>query len=187
STRIKVVLIDDEFKVIAAGESEWENELNADGFWTYSENIIWSKLQEAYANLLANVKREFECIPTGYGAVGFSAMMHGYIALDKSGKLLVPFRTWRNGNTDQATKELSKLFNFNIPHRWSIAHLHQAILNKESHLTEIDQITTLAGYVHWKLTGEKVLGVGDASGMFPIDSKTNQYNQEMIDQYNDLV
>lgn len=187
STRIKVVLIDDAFKVISTGESEWENELNADGFWTYDEKVIWEKLQEAYANLVEIVHSEFGCVPTGYGAIGFSAMMHGYIALDKSGELLVPFRTWRNGNTDEATKELSKLFNFNIPHRWSIAHLHQAILNGEKHLPEIDHITTLAGYIHWKLTGERVLGIGDASGMFPIDPKIDQFNQTMVEQYNERI
>ena len=187
STRVKAVLINNDFKVIGSGESEWENELNQDGLWTYAENTIWSKLQEAFQNLVNNVKNEFDITLTKVGSIGFSAMMHGYIALDNKGELLVPFRTWRNGNTDSATKELSELFNFNIPHRWSIAHLHQAILNKEKHVQEIDQITTLAGYVHWKLTGERVLGIGDASGMFPIDPDTKGYNEHMIKQYNERL
>lgn len=187
STRVKAILIDDTFRVIASGESEWENELNVDGYWTYSEKLIWEKLQEAYSNLVINIKNEYNISLVTVGSIGFSAMMHGYIALDQEGELLVPFRTWRNGNTDQATKVLSQLFEFNIPHRWSVAHLYQAVLNQESHLSDINQITTLAGYIHWKLTGERVLGIGDASGMFPIDPKINQFNAHMLSQFNELI
>lgn len=183
STRVKAVLIDHEFQVIASGDSQWENELSEAGFWTYREELIWEKLQEAYGQLKANVKKDYQHELTGFGSIGFSAMMHGYIALDQAGDLLVPFRTWRNGNTDQATKVLSDLFSFNIPHRWSVAHLYQAMLDQESHLAEIDHLTTLAGYVHQKLTGERVLGIGDASGMFPIDSQSKNYQTGMMTSF----
>ncbi|MGO4940769.1 xylulokinase [Fundicoccus sp. Sow4_D5] len=187
STRVKAVLINKKFQVIASGESQWENELSDAGFWTYGEDLIWQKLQEAYAQLKAAVKEQYQHDLTGFGSLGFSAMMHGYIALDKSGELLVPFRTWRNGNTDQATKVLSELFSFNIPHRWSVAHLYQAMLDKERHVVDIDQLTTLAGYVHWKLTGKRVLGIGDASGMFPIDSQSKQYKRDMLTAFNQTI
>lgn len=187
STRIKAVLIDKEFQVIASGDALWENELNEAGFWTYSESLIWEKLQEAYGQLKQRVKEDYQHDLTGFGSMGFSAMMHGYLVLDQAGDWLVPFRTWRNGNSDQATKILSKLFNFNIPHRWSVAHLYQAMLDQEGHIKQIDQLTTLAGYVHWKLTGEHVLGIGDASGMFPIDSQTKTYNQEMVKAFDQQV
>ena len=183
STRVKAVLIDDAFNVIASGDSQWENELNEAGFWTYQEELIWEKLQEAYGQLKANVKATYDHELTSFGSIGFSAMMHGYIALNQVGELLVPFRTWRNGNTDEATKVLSELFKFNVPHRWSVAHLYQAMLNQEAHLAELKQITTLAGYVHEKLTGEHVLGIGDASGMFPIDSQTKNYHQSMLQAF----
>lgn len=187
STRVKAVLINQEFQVVASGEAQWENELNESGFWTYDETLIWEKLQEAYVQLKTVVKERYHYELKNFGSIGFSAMMHGYVALDKAGKLLVPFRTWRNGNTDEATKVLSELFTFNIPHRWSVAHLYQAILDKEAHINEIEQLTTLAGYIHRKLTGKHVLGIGDASGMFPIDSQSKQYKSEMVKAFDQHV
>jgi sugar (pentulose or hexulose) kinase len=145
---------------------------------------VWTGLQESYRNLCNEVLEKYDIPLRTIGAIGFSGMMHGYMAFDEDGNLLVPFRTWRNTNTGQATKELTELFQFNIPHRWSIAHLHQVILNKEDHIGNIRFLTTLAGYVHWMLTGEKVMGVGEASGMFPIDSKTNDYDQGKIELFN---
>ena len=183
STRIKAVLIDEDHKPIASGSHEWENQFE-DGLWTYSLDAIWSGLQASYQALTDEVSKKYGVTLTTVGALGFSGMMHGYMAFDKEGNLLVPFRTWRNTNTGDASAELTKLFQFNIPLRWSIAHLHQAILNKETHIKEIAFQTTLAGYVHWKLTGEKVLGVGEASGMFPIDSTTNEFDATRFAQYN---
>ena len=168
STRIKAVLVDEEHKPIAQGAHEWENQL-VDGLWTYSKEAIWFGLQDCYASLRADVKARYDVEIEHLAAIGISAMMHGYMPFDKAGSLLVPFRTWRNTNTGPAAAELSKLFVYNIPLRWSISHLYQAILNKEEHVPQIAFFTTLAGYIHWKLTGEKVLGVGDASGMLPID------------------
>ena len=154
-----------------------------DGIWTYSLEDIWTGLQTSYRNLKADVAKKYQVPLKKIGQIGFSAMMHGYMAFDKEGNLLVPFRTWRNTITAQAAKELSDLFGFNSPERWSIAHLYQAMLNKEEHVSNIDYLTTLAGYIHWQLTGEKVLGVGDASGMFPIDSETGDYNQEFLNLF----
>ncbi|SFG03694.1 xylulokinase [Streptococcus equinus] len=182
STRIKSVLIDSKQRPIASGSYNWENKL-VDGIWTYSLEDIWTGLQTSYRNLKADVAKKYQVPLKKIGQIGFSAMMHGYMAFDKEGNLLVPFRTWRNTITVQAAKELSDLFNFNIPERWSIAHLYQAMLNKEEHVSNIDYLTTLAGYIHWQLTGEKVLGVGDASGMFPIDSETGDYNQEFLNLF----
>ncbi|WP_426807173.1 xylulokinase [Streptococcus anginosus] len=182
STRIKAVLIDSKQTPIASGSYNWENKL-IDGIWTYSLEDIWTGLQTAYRNLKSDVAKKYQLPLKKIGQIGFSAMMHGYMAFDKQGHLLVPFRTWRNTITGQAAKELSELFDFNIPERWSIAHLYQAILNKEEHVSNIAYLTTLAGYIHWQLTGEKVLGVGDASGMFPIDSETGDYNQEFLDLF----
>lgn len=182
STRIKAVLIDSKQTPIASGSYNWENKL-IDGIWTYSLEDIWTGLQTAYRNLKSDVAKKYQLPLKNIGQIGFSAMMHGYMAFDKQGHLLVPFRTWRNTITGQAAKELSELFDFNIPERWSIAHLYQAILNKEEHVSNIAYLTTLAGYIHWQLTGEKVLGVGDASGMFPIDSETGDYNQEFLDLF----
>jgi sugar (pentulose or hexulose) kinase len=183
STRIKAVLIGDDHTPITSGSYEWENRYER-GIWTYSLEEVWTGLQESYRNLNNEVFEKYNMRLTTIGALGFSAMMHGYMAFDKDGNLLVPFRTWRNTITGQAAEKLTDLFQFNIPQRWSIAHLHQAILNQESHINDICYLTTLAGYVHWKLTGQKVLGVGEASGMFPIDSKTNNYDERMIEQFN---
>ena len=186
STRIKAVLIDADNKPIAQGSHEWENQL-VDGLWTYSIEAIWYGLQDCYADLRANVKKQYDTEIETLAAIGVSAMMHGYMAFNEKEEILVPFRTWRNTMTEQAAKELTELFRFNMPQRWSGAHLYQAILNKEEHVKDIDFITTLAGYVHWKLTGEKVLGVGDASGMFPIDSTTRNWNKEMLAKFDELV
>jgi sugar (pentulose or hexulose) kinase len=183
STRIKAVLISEDHAPIASGSHEWENRFE-NGIWTYSLEDIWTGLQESYRQLSSEVFEKYNTPLQSIGAIGFSAMMHGYMAFDKDGNQLVPFRTWRNTMTGQAQKELIDLFQFNIPQRWSIAHLYQAILNKEPHVKDISYLTTLAGYVHWKLTGQKVLGVGEASGMFPIDSQTNNYDQRMIALFN---
>ena len=186
STRIKAVLIDAKGTPLAAGSYEWENQL-VDGIWTYAMEDVWKGLQECYQDLLADVKKQYDVEITKFGSIGFSAMMHGYLAFDKEDNLLVPFRTWRNTITEQAAAALTKEFNYNIPQRWSISHLYQAILNKEEHVKDVAFFTTLAGYVHWKLTGKKVLGVGDASGMFPIDTNTGNYDQTMIDKFDALV
>ena len=186
STRIKAVLIDENHHSIASGDHEWENRLE-NGIWTYSLDDIWQGLRDSYQKLAFNVEESYGVTLKKIGAIGFSAMMHGYMAFDKNGELLVPFRTWRNGITGEASEALTEAFQYNIPQRWSIAHLYQAILNGEDHVKDIDFITTLAGYVHWKLTGEKVLGVGDASGMFPIDSTTRNWNKEMLAKFDELV
>ncbi|MCG2784029.1 MAG: FGGY-family carbohydrate kinase [Anaerolineae bacterium] len=183
STRIKAVLIGEDHAPIASGSHEWENRYE-NGVWTYSLEDVWTGLQESYRNLARDVFEKYNTPLQAIGAIGFSAMMHGYMAFDQDGNLLVPFRTWRNTMTGQASEQLTNLFQFNIPQRWSIAHLDQAILNKESHVKNISHLTTLAGYVHWKLTGQKVLGVGEASGMFPVDSKINDYDKHMIEQFN---
>lgn len=185
STRIKAILIDDEFNVLATGSYDWENKL-VEGYWTYSIDDIWHGLQSAYKSLNDECENKFSSKITSLSAIGFSAMMHGYLAFDKDDNLLVPFRTWRNTTTAQAARELTRVFNFNIPQRWSIAHLYQAILNNEEHVKDISYITTLAGYVHYKLSGKKALGIGDASGMFPIDSDINDYNQEMLEKFSNL-
>ena len=186
STRIKAVLIDTDNNPIAQGSFEWENQL-VDGLWTYSIDTIWKGLQDCYADLRKNVKAEYDCEIEQLAAIGISAMMHGYMAFGKDENILVPFRTWRNTNTAKAAAELSELFHFNIPLRWSISHVYQAILNDEKHIDKIDFLTTLAGYIHWQLTGKKVLGVGDASGMLPIDSNTNNYDAEMVAKFDKLI
>ena len=183
STRIKAVLIGEDHIPIASGSYEWENRYE-DGIWTYSLADVWTGLQESYRQLKDEVLEKYATSLQTIGAIGFSGMMHGYLAFDEGGNLLVPFRTWRNTITGQAAEQLTDLFHFNIPQRWSIAHLYQAILNKEPHIVDISHLTTLAGYVHRNLTGEKVLGVGEASGMFPIDSKTNDYDQHRIGLFN---
>jgi sugar (pentulose or hexulose) kinase len=183
STRIKAVLIGEDHLPVVSGSYDWENRYE-NGIWTYSLEDVWTGLQESYRKLSNEFSKKFDTPLHTIGAIGFSAMMHGYMAFDKDGNLLVPFRTWRNTMTAQASKELTNLFQFNIPQRWSIAHLYQAILNKESHVKNISHLTTLAGYVHWKLTGQKILGVGEASGMFPIDSKTNDYDKGRIELFN---
>ncbi len=182
STRIKGVLIGPDNEPIAQGNHDWENQL-VDGIWTYSLEAIWAGLQDCYSNLLKDVKEKYGCTITKLGALGFSAMMHGYMAFDKDGELLVPFRTWRNTITEQASQELTELFHYHIPQRWSIAHLYQAMLNKENHVGNVATLLTLAGYMNWKMTGEKVIGVGEASGMFPIDIATKDYNEQMVAKF----
>ncbi|MGU3394861.1 xylulokinase [Priestia sp. D51] len=186
STRIKAVLIDENFETIASGSYEWENLLE-DGFWTYNLLDIITGLQSAYREMKQEVERSYGITIRTVGSIGVSAMMHGYMAFDKTGELLVPFRTWRNATTSEAAKELTEHFNFNIPERWSIAHLYQAIINQEKHLPRIHYITTLAGYIHWLLTGTKALGIGDASGMFPIDERTKNYSEAMMKQFDELI
>ena len=186
STRIKAVLVDEDHVPIAQGAYEWENQL-VDGLWTYSQELIWSGLQQCYADLRADVRKQYDVEIERLAAIGISAMMHGYMPFDQEGSLLVPFRTWRNTNTGPAAAELSKLFVYNIPLRWSISHLYQAILNGEEHVPQITYFTTLAGYIHWKLTGEKVLGVGDASGMLPVDPATGDYRADMVEKFEKLV
>ena len=186
STRIKAVLIDQDNKPIAQGSHTWENQL-VDGLWTYSIDAIWNGLQDCYADLRKDVNKQYGTEIEALAAIGFSAMMHGYMAFDKEENILVPFRTWRNTNTGQAAAALSELFVYNIPLRWSISHLYQAILNGEEHVGNIDFLTTLAGYVHWQVTGERVLGVGDASGMIPVDPTTKNYSAEMVSKFDTLV
>lgn len=186
STRIKAALIDSTFHVIASGSQDWKNQL-ADGLWTYSLESIWENLRKCYADLSSDVINKYGVRLVSVGSMGISAMMHGYMVFDKNGKQLVPFRTWRNTTTGKAAKQLTEAFGHNIPERWSIAHLYQAILNAESHVKDIDYLTTLAGYIHWKLTGRKVVGIGDASGIFPIDGSARNYNAEMVQKFNTLV
>jgi sugar (pentulose or hexulose) kinase len=187
STRIKACLIgDDPADVLAVGSHEWENAF-VDRVWTYSLEDVWTGIQAAHTALVADIERQYGVRPAAFGAIGVSAMMHGYLAFDAAGELLVPFRTWRNTNTGAAAAELSETFGVNIPLRWSIAHVHQAVLDSEPHVAQLDFITTLAGYVHWQLTGRKVLGVGDASGMFPIDSSTATYDAALLARYDTLV
>lgn len=186
STRIKAVLIGEDFAPIASGSHEWENRLE-NGIWTYHLDDVWQGLQAAYAELKEDVMKKYGVKLTKFASMGFSAMMHGYLAFDKDENQLAQFRTWRNTMTEEAANELTALLGFNIPQRWSIAHLYQAILNKEEHLKDIASINTLAGYVHYKLTGKKVLGIGDASGMFPIDSEINGYNKEMMAKFEEKV
>jgi sugar (pentulose or hexulose) kinase len=186
STRIKAVLIDEQHESIAQGGYDWENRLE-NGLWTYHLEDVWTGLQTSFRNLAAEVQHRYGVNLNKVGAIGISGMMHGYLVFDKNDRLLVPFRTWRNTITEQAAAKLTERFKFNIPQRWSIAHLYQAILNNEPHVKDIAFLTTLAGYIHWKLTGKKVLGIGEASGMFPIDSRTNNYNQGMLEQFNGLI
>jgi sugar (pentulose or hexulose) kinase len=186
STRIKAVLIGEDHAPIASGSYDWENRYE-NGIWTYHLEEVWEGLQESFRNLRSEVLEKFNIPLQTIGAIGFSGMMHGYLPFDRGGVLLAPFRTWRNTITGQAAEQLTDLFQFAIPQRWSIAHLYQAILNKESHVPNISFLTTLVGYVHWKLTGHKVLGIGEASGMFPIDSKTNAYDERMLGQFNELL
>ena len=186
STRIKAVLIDRRHVPVASGDFEWENQL-VDGVWTYSMDMVHTGLQTCFARLKADVKAKFGQELTTVGAMGVSAMMHGYLPFDADGKQLAEFRTWRNTITGQAAEKLTALFGFNIPQRWSIAHLYQAILNGEGHVKDIAYLTTLAGYIHWRLTGEKLMGVGEASGMFPIDSAACDYRRDMADKFSALT
>lgn len=186
STRIKAVLVDENNTPIASGAHDWENRLE-NGIWTYTLEDIWTGLQDCYKKMTEDVQKQYGVAVEKLGAIGFSAMMHGYLAFDRAGELLVPFRTWRNTITQEASEALTEAFQFHIPQRWSIAHLYQAILNGEEHVPDVDFITTLDGYIHWQLTGEKVLGVGSASGMFPIDSDTKDYYASMIRKFDELV
>ncbi|WP_416353302.1 xylulokinase [Agrilactobacillus fermenti] len=185
STRIKAVLIVDDYQTIASGSFNWENELK-NKIWTYSTELVWKGIQASYAEMSQEVEKEYGIQLEKIGSIGISAMMHSYMPFDSQGNLLVPFRTWRNNITEEAANYLTDLFNFNIPQRWSVAHLYQAILNQEDHVKDIDFITTLAGYVHWQLSGQKVLGIGDASGMFPIDSKTKTYDTKRLQQFGEI-
>ena len=186
STRIKAVLIDEKHLPIASGDFEWENQL-VDGIWTYSMEAVHNGLQTCFANLKADVRAKFGTELNTVGAIGVSAMMHGYLPFDKDGKQLAAFRTWRNTITGEAAEKLTAIFGFNIPQRWSIAHLYQAMLNGEENVKDIAYLTTLAGYIHWKLTGEKLMGVGEASGMFPIDSGKLDYDEAMLQKFEALT
>lgn len=186
STRIKTVLIGEDNVPIASGSHDWENRYE-NNIWTYSLEDVWAGIQDSYGKMAEDVKQKYGVTLEKIGAIGFSAMMHGYMAFNKDGQLLAPFRTWRNTITEKASEELTKVFNYHIPQRWSIAHLYQTILNGEEHAADISFLTTLGGYVHWKLTGQKVVGVGEASGMFPIDINTKDYNAHMIEQFDELI
>ncbi len=186
STRIKAVVIGSDHTPLAQGSHDWENRYE-NGYWTYSLEDIWAGLQDCYRDMAAEVKEKYGVTVTSFASIGFSAMMHGYMAFDREGTLLVPFRTWRNNTTGEAAEKLIALFDYNIPERWSVAHLYQAMLNGESHVASIDYVTTLAGYIHWKLTGERVLGIGDASGMFPIDPVSKDYREDMVKAFDDLA
>ena len=186
STRIKAVLVNEKNEPIASGSHTWENRFE-NGIWTYTLEDIWTGLQDCYANMATAVEHQYGIKITTIGAIGFSAMMHGYMVFDKDDKLLVPFRTWRNNCAEYAGDKLTELFNYHIPARWSVAHLYQAILNGEEHVKDIVFQTTLEGYIHWMLTGEKVIGIGEASGMFPVDPETKQYDAGMLQKVNDLV
>lgn len=186
STRIKAVLIDEDNRPIAQGTHEWENQF-VDNLWTYSIDAIWFGIQDCYRDLRNAVREQYDVEIESLASIGVSAMMHGYMPFGSDGRILVPFRTWRNTNTGAAAAALSELFVYNIPLRWSISHLYQAILDKEEHVGDITFLTTLAGYIHWQLTGEKVLGIGDASGMLPVDPETKDYSAEMISRFDALV
>ncbi len=186
STRIKAVLIGEDHSPIASGSHDWENRY-VDHIWTYTLEDIWTGIQNCYSSMAADVKEKYGVTLTTIGSIGFSAMMHGYMAFDKEGKLLVPFRTWRNTITGPASEKLTEVFQYNIPQRWSIAHLYQAVLNREPHVKDIDYLITLEGYVHWMLTGRKVLGIGDVAGMFPVDIHTKDFDQKCIEKFDQLV
>ena len=186
STRIKAVMIDENHQPVATGSYDWENRLDGH-IWTYDLEDIWKGLKASYANMAADVKEKYGTEIKSLAGIGFSAMMHGYMAFNEKEEILVPFRTWRNTNTGQAAAALSELFAYNIPLRWSISHLYQAILDNEEHVPSINYLTTLAGFVHWQITGQKVLGIGDASGMLPIDPITKNYSSEMVDKFDRLI
>lgn len=186
STRIKTVLTGLDNMSVASGSHDWENSC-VNGIWTYSLDDIWEGIQESYRSMADSVREQFGVALRTVKAIGLSGMMHGYMVFDRNEKLLTPFRTWRNNITGAASEALTKLFDYPVPQRWSIAHLYQAILNHEEHVPAISHMTTLAGYIHWKLTGRKVLGIGEASGVFPIDLNTKNYNRKMVGQFNELV
>src|SRR3954452_3413362 len=191
STRIKAVLIGPDHAPLAVGTHDWENQF-VDRLWTYSLDAVWAGVQESVTALADDVRRRHGVELSTVGALGVSAMMHGYFAFDGDGGLLTPFRTWRNTNTGESAERLSAEVGHNIPHRWSVAHVYQAILDREEHVGRLDHLTTLAGYVHWQLTGEKVLGIGDASGIFPVDvttmdTATGGYSAPMLDRFDQLA
>ena len=186
STRVKAILLDENHMPVAAGNYEWENRFE-NGYWTYSFEEICAACQACYADLKRDVKEKFGVELTRVAAIGISGMMHGYLPFDEAGNLLVPFRTWRNTTTGEAAQQLTELFDFNIPQRWSVAHLYQAVLNEEAHLSQLRHLTTLAGYIHWRLTGQWVMGIGEASGMFPIDSSTIDYDDGMLQKFEKLL
>ena len=186
STRIKGVLIDFRGNVLAVGIHDWENSF-IDNIWTYSLEEIHTGLRHCYRSLREDVEKKYGVTLENIGAIGVSAMMHGYMALDKDGCQVAPFQTWRNTNTQEAADELTELFNFNIPLRWTVAHLYQRILDREEHVENLDYVSTLSGYIHWKLTGQRVIGIGDASGIFPIDSDTHDYDEGMINKFDTLL
>lgn len=183
STRIKACLIGENHEVLATGSHDWENQF-VDRVWTYSLEDVWTGLADAVAGLLADAERTHGVRPTTVGAIGISAMMHGYLAFDAAGELLTPFRTWRNTTTSAAAAELTQGLAYNIPMRWTAAHLYQAVLDGEDHVSRLAHVTTLAGYVHWRLTGRKVVGVGEASGIFPVDPATHDYDSALIVRFN---
>ena len=186
STRIKAVLIDEDKSPIASGSYDWENRY-VDHIWTYDMAEVWKGLQGCCRDLVKDVQEKYDVRLTSLAAAGISAMMHGYLAFDENGELLVPFRTWRNTITGEASEKLSELFSYHIPQRWSIAHLYQAVLNGEEHVKKVRFLTTLSGYIHWKLTGQKVLGSGDAAGMFPMNIADRDYDSVMLNQFDALV
>lgn len=186
STRIKGVLIDFRGQVLAVGIYDWENSF-VDNIWTYSLEEIHTGIRRCYSSLREDVERKYGVSLQNIGAIGVSAMMHGYMALDKDGKQIAPFQTWRNTNTQKAADELTELFDFNIPLRWTAAHLYQRILDRETHVEKLDYVATLSAYIHWKLTGKRVIGIGDAAGMFPIDSCTHDYDAGMVKKFDDLL
>lgn len=186
STRIKAVLIRENHVPIAYGGHEWENQL-VDGIWTYALEDVWMGIQDAYRDMADHVRTQYGEPITTLGGIGISAMMHGYMAFDRSGELLTPFRTWRNTVTEEASLALTELFQYPVPQRWSISHLYQAVLNHENHVIDIDYLITLGGYVHWKLTGQRVLGIGEASGMFPVDTRTKNFDEHRMEQFDELV
>lgn len=186
STRIKAILIDEQFQSIAQGAFEWESSLQ-DGMWTYNLIDIITGLQVAYRQMKEQAEEMYGVTIRTIGSIGISAMMHGYLACDHTGELLVPFRTWRNSTTTEASQKLTDLFQFHIPERWSIAHLYQAILEEEKHLFRLEYLTTLSGYIHWLLTGKQAIGIGDASGMFPIDESIQDFSDVMLEQFDELL
>lgn len=186
STRVKAVLIDENCIPVASGSFDWENKL-VDGYWTYSLEIIHEALRTCFKNLKADVREKYGCTLTTTGAIGISAMMHGYLAFNEKGELLVPFRTWRNTTTAEASEKLTKELDFNIPQRWTSSHIYQAILSKEPHVKDVRYVTTLAGYIHYILTGVNKVGIGEASGIFPIDSEKNSYDEKMAKLFDSLT
>jgi len=186
STRVKAVLLDENHMPVASGSYEWENRYE-NGYWTYSFEEICTACRACYGDLKRDVKEKFGVTLNRVATIGISGMMHGYLPFDEEGNLLAPFRTWRNTTTGEAARQLTELFGFNIPQRWSVAHLYQAVLNDEAHLPRLRHLTTLAGYIHWRLTGRWVMGVGEASGMFPIDSDAMDYDGEMLRKFETLL